>query len=156
MKLLVKQLSPRSCYFHLVGSNIFFTAVFKKKKKQNFNDTTDCIILGRYESRLNLLYNLCCRTPKRIIELYSQNSVCWCTDRHDPSRQITHFVQRVYVWRSRNNYCGEKAMSITKSGCVSVDLAIQHAKRMRFIALCGLSGFIIIFHIISSNALFSE
>jgi len=37
--------------------------------------------------------------------------------------------------RSLNNCCREKAMTITYSGCVSVALVIQHAKRMRRIIL---------------------
>jgi hypothetical protein len=37
--------------------------------------------------------------------------------------------------RSRNHCCSGKAVSITYSECVSVALAIQHAKRMRRIIL---------------------
>jgi len=66
-KLLVMRFSPRSCYFRRVGSYILVTTVLKK----TLIDVTDCIILGRYESKLNLLYNLCCRTSKRICEIYS-------------------------------------------------------------------------------------
>jgi len=33
-----------------------------------------------------------------------------------------------------------KAISITYSECVSLDLVIQHAKRMRVIVICGVSG----------------
>jgi hypothetical protein len=51
--------------------------------------------------------------------------------------------------RSRNHYCLQKAISITYFECVSVALAIQHAKRMRSIVICDLSGCTIFFHIIS-------
>jgi hypothetical protein len=59
------------------------------------------------------------------------------------------YVQRNIEARSRNHCCRGKAISITYSECVSVALAIQHAKRMRRIVICGLSDSTIFFHIIS-------
>jgi hypothetical protein len=41
------------------------------------------------------------------------------------------YVLRIIQARSRNHCCHVKAISITYSQCVSVALAIQHAKRMR-------------------------
>jgi len=48
-----------------------------------------------------------------------------------------------------NHCCSGKAISITHSECVFVVLGIQHALRMRYIAICGLSGCAVFFHIIS-------
>jgi len=43
----------------------------------------------------------------------------------------------------------EKAVSITYSECVFVDLDNQHAMRASCIVICGLSSSTIFFHIIS-------
>jgi len=51
--------------------------------------------------------------------------------------------------RSHNHFCHGKAISITYSECVSVAFVVQHAKRVRHIVICGLSGAIIFVHIIS-------
>jgi len=53
--------------------------------------------------------------------------------------------------RSCNHSCSEQAISITYSECVCVlvALGIQHAMRMRYTVICGLSGSAVFFHIIS-------
>jgi len=45
-------------------------------------------------------------------------------------------------WKSNNT-------SITHYECVFVALLIQHAKRLRHIVICGLSGSTVFYHIIS-------
>jgi len=51
--------------------------------------------------------------------------------------------------RSRNTFCPGRAINITYSEFVSVDLVIQHAKRMRHFVAYGLPGSTIHFHTIS-------
>ena len=43
----------------------------------------------------------------------------------------------------------KKVIGITYCECVFVALGIQHAMGMRYIVICGLSGYTIFFHIIS-------
>ena len=58
--------------------------------------------------------------------------------------------------RSRNHWCHGKALSITYSEGVSVALDTQHAKHMRHIVVCGLSGSTIFFHVISNETIFEK
>ena len=60
--------------------------------------------------------------------------------------------------RSCNYCCCGKAISITYSVCVCVCVALvtQHAMCMHHIVICGLSGSIIFFHIISKTERFSK
>jgi len=51
---------------------------------------------------------------------------------------------------SSYNHCWRvEATIITYSGCVFLDLGIQHAMRMRHIVICGLPDSSIFFHILS-------
>ena len=66
----------------------------------------------------------------------------------------------MYVWRNtegrlRNHCCSGKAMSITYSVCVLIELGIQYADRMRHIVICGQPRSAIFNHIISQTARFS-
>ena len=58
--------------------------------------------------------------------------------------------------RSRNHCYSGKALIVTYVESVSVALLIQHAMRVRYIVIGGLSGSTIFFHIISKTALFSK
>jgi hypothetical protein len=53
-------------------------------------------------------------------------------------------------WRKCNS-CGRKAISITYSECVTVDLGIQQAMRMRHIVICVLFGSTIFIHIVKGT-----
>jgi len=59
---------------------------------------------------------------------------------------------------SCNNCCSGKAVNITYSGCacVFVALVIQHAMRMRHIAVCGLSGYTILFYVLLKGMIFGN
>ena len=59
------------------------------------------------------------------------------------------YVQRVTEARSCDHGYSGRAISITYPKCVSVALGIQQAMRMHRIVICGLSGCIIYFYIIS-------
>ena len=68
-------------------------------------------------------------------------------------------VANIYInteTRSCNHCYREKAISITYSKRVFVDLGIQRALLMRRIAICGLSGSKISLHVISRTARFSK
>ena len=71
-----------------------------------------------------------------------------------PTFEIVKTGQAMYGKRniealSCNHCCSGKAISFTHSECVFVALGIQHAVRMCYIAICGLSGCTVFFHIIS-------
>jgi len=51
--------------------------------------------------------------------------------------------------RSCNHCCNGKTLSVTYSYCLFVALGIQHATRMRYTVICGLSPSTIFSHIIS-------
>jgi hypothetical protein len=59
------------------------------------------------------------------------------------------YVQRNIETRSCNHCSSGKAGSVTYSKFVFVILGIQHATRVRHIAICGLPHSKIFFHIIS-------
>jgi hypothetical protein len=59
------------------------------------------------------------------------------------------YTQRNTQSRSCNNFCREKAVSVTYSECAFVALFTQHAMCMRHIVIRGLSISTIFFHIIS-------
>ena len=58
------------------------------------------------------------------------------------------YIQRNVEARSCNHFCTGRAVSITYSECVFVALRIQHAMRMRRIAIRGLPGSTVFFHVI--------
>jgi len=55
-----------------------------------------------------------------------------------------------------NHHCSEKAISIKHSDRVFVALDIQHATRMHRIFICGESGSVTLFHIISQTVRVSK
>ena len=59
------------------------------------------------------------------------------------------YVQRNTVTRACNHCCGGIAICITYSERVFVALGIQHAMRVRHIAVCDVSGCTIFFNVIS-------
>jgi hypothetical protein len=59
------------------------------------------------------------------------------------------YVQRNTESRSCNNFCREKAISITYSECAFVALVTQHVMCTRHIIIRGLAAFTIFFHFIS-------
>jgi hypothetical protein len=63
-------------------------------------------------------------------------------------RQLT-YVERNLEARLYNQCCSGKAIGVTYSEYVFVDLVIQHAKHMCHIVICGLSGSTIFFHVTS-------
>ena len=70
------------------------------------------------------------------------------------SLQCSHNIRtykRNIEARSRNHCYRRKTMSITYSECVFVDLVIQHAMRMRHMAVCSLSDCTIFFESLSGK-----
>jgi hypothetical protein len=66
------------------------------------------------------------------------------------------YTQRDSAARFCNRCLKGKAIRITYSESVFVDLGSQYAMRMRRIVICGLSGSAIFFYITFSTARFSE
>jgi len=78
--------------------------------------------------------------------------------RSDPSNlriQVMHVLRNTEA-RSCNHCCSAKAINITHSEGVFVALGIQHALHKHRIAICGLPGFTIFFHIVSQMVSFSK
>ena len=92
-------------------------------------------------------------TPSECIRKYWTLQVCFSPAER---RSRLHYcqsltTQAMYVESNIealpcDNCCCGKAISITYFECVFVALGIRHAKRVRHIAICGLSGFTIFCH----------
>jgi hypothetical protein len=87
---------------------------------------------------------------KFLDDLCSSN----CSVKTQQDRHTTHKDNIETL--SCNNCCHRKAIHITYSECVSVAIVMQHVKLMRryFIVICGLSGCITFFYILSHTARF--
>jgi len=82
--------------------------------------------------------------------VFKAQSLCHQPHYDNHERQCTRYNVNIET-RSGNHICSGKAMSITQSECVSAALGIQHAMRMRQIAICGLPPSTKFFHIISQR-----
>ena len=74
---------------------------------------------------------------------------------------ILETKQKMYVKRnikqhSLKHCCRLKVISVKYSECLCVALAVQHAKRVRHIVTCSLSGCTTFFHIILKSGTFSK
>ena len=97
------------------------------------------------------------RAKEEIIGRNSQSvllSKCFISESFAVNMFLHCLHNTVYVYRntgvrSCNHCCSGKVIRITYCECVFVALGIQHAMRMRHIAICSLPRSTIFFHIIS-------
>jgi len=69
---------------------------------------------------------------------------------------MQHVYKHETEAHSYSHFCCGKAINISYSECLPVDLDIQHAMRFRLVAVCGLSGCTTFFHMISCDTIFGN